>query len=84
MFNLIILTPEKTVYKDLVHSVAAPGADGYFEILKDHAPFLSTLQQGKLTITDKHSKKIRYTLTGGLLEVSANACTLLADTITPL
>ena len=33
-----------------INSVIFPGSDGSFQVLKDHAPIVSTLKKGKITI----------------------------------
>ena len=48
--TLEILTPDKKVFEGEATSVTLPGTLGSFEILNHHAPIISTLQDGKLTI----------------------------------
>ena len=48
--NLEILTPDKKVYEGEASSVTLPGTVGSFEILNHHAPIISTLEDGKVTI----------------------------------
>ena len=46
--ELNIITPDKSVYSGEATSVTVPGRAGSFEILKDHAPIISTLDDGKV------------------------------------
>ena len=48
--QLEILTPEKYVYKGLINYIQLPGIDGYFGILEKHAPLISALGEGKITV----------------------------------
>jgi F-type H+-transporting ATPase subunit epsilon len=48
--TLEILTPDKKVYEGEANSVTLPGTLGFLEILNNHAPIISTLNDGKLTI----------------------------------
>ena len=79
MFRLSVVTPEKTVLEQEARSVIAPGSEGYLGILTDHAPLITALIPGKLTVTDANNKDHEYSLSGGFLEVSHNVLTVLAD-----
>ncbi len=79
MYKLSIVTTERIVYEDDVSSVVAPGAVGYLGILSNHAPIITSLKPGKLTVKDAAGKEIVFSLTGGFLENSANKCSILAD-----
>jgi F-type H+-transporting ATPase subunit epsilon len=81
MYLLSITTPEKVVFEDQVYSLIAPGTVGYLEILTDHAPIITSLQPGKLIVTDSNGEKLIYAVSGGFLEVSGNKATLLADAV---
>lgn len=81
MHHFLLATPEKILFDDSIHSVIVPGEDGYFEVLTNHAPIISTLKQGKITLTDKNQKKWIWVTSGGLIEVLHNHTTLLADSI---
>ena len=48
--QLDILTPEKKLYSGEVNSIEMPGIDGYFGVLNNHAPMISALTAGKITV----------------------------------
>ena len=81
MFKLSIVSPEKTLYEDEVESMVAPGAAGYLGILSNHAPLITSLAAGKLEIRDAQKKERIASISGGFLEVSNNAATILADAV---
>ncbi len=81
MYNLTIVTPEKIEYESKVRMMIAPGGDGYLEILTNHAPIMTTLKAGPVTVVDEEGKKSVFQISGGLLEVSKNKATILADSI---
>jgi len=76
--NLEILTPEKKIFEGEVSSVIFPGADGSFQILNNHAPLVSLLQEG-LVQYRVNDKTEQVAITGGVVEVLKNEVILLAD-----
>jgi len=77
--NLEIITPEKIVYKGEVVSIILPGSKGVFQILKNHAPIISTLQKGKIKIKDSNNKEDNFNVSGGVLEFQNNNAIVLVD-----
>lgn len=49
-FQLSILTPEKAVFEGSVEYVQAPGTEGYFGVLTNHAGLVTALANGTLTV----------------------------------
>ncbi len=80
-FNLKVLTPTEIFFEGDVTSVIAPGTIGYFGILKNHAPFVTTIEKGNLTWKDKAGVVITHKVEGGFFEVSGNKAVLLTDKI---
>ena len=79
--RLQVITQEKMVMDEHVAAVTAPGTEGYLGIWKDHAPLVTALDAGKLTVRKLDDVIDEYALSGGFLEVSRNVVTILADTI---
>lgn len=77
-YRLQIVTPERVVFDDEVTSIVAPGAAGYLGVLAHHAPLLTTLRPGTLTIRRGEDVN-EYHVESGFLEVSENTATLLVD-----
>lgn len=78
--NLEIITPEKPIFKDQIEAVTIPGTLGSFQILKDHAPLISSFEIGVIKVK-KGSNESFYTTSGGTVEVNDNQVLLLADSI---
>lgn len=81
MYQLTIVTPENVVFDEQVHSLTAPGSEGYLQILTHHAPIITSLKAGTVTVVRENQEKLSYTVLGGFLEVSHNRATLLADAL---
>jgi len=77
--KLEILTPDKTVYEGEATSVTLPGTLGQFEILNNHAPIISTLEDGKVTV--RGAKEEIFIIKGGVVEASNNKVIILAEGI---
>lgn len=76
--TLDIVTPYGHVFTDEVDEIVAVGTEGEFGVLPDHAPFLTTLEIGMLTI--KNGGKSRYFfINSGYAEVGPDKVTVLAD-----
>ncbi|HEX2967983.1 MAG TPA: ATP synthase F1 subunit epsilon [Bacteroidales bacterium] len=76
-----IITPDKKVYEGEIKSVRVPGKKGSFQVLNDHAPIISTLENGPVIIVDKEGNQQIFEVTGGVIEVKSNNIILLADSV---
>ena len=81
MYHLFIATPEKVFFDDDVTSLVAPGFDGYFGVLANHASFITPLTTGKIEVKDKNNTRWIFALSGGFFQVKNNKATLLADSL---
>jgi F-type H+-transporting ATPase subunit epsilon len=80
LFKLEIVTPQKNVFSGSVESFSAPGTSGGFQILHNHAPFLTTITIGEVKLRNADGNELAYSTSGGFVEVSNNIVTFLADT----
>ncbi len=79
-FQLTVLTPSRTFLDESVVSLIAPGSEGYLGVLAHHAPLITALVPGKLTVRTGGETQI-FALSGGFLEVSENRAVILADAL---
>ncbi len=73
-----ITTPQKKwEYKD-VRSCSAPGVEGGFQVLMNHAPMLNQLEIGEVRLESESGNKL-FATSGGFLEVLNNKVSLLLE-----
>jgi F-type H+-transporting ATPase subunit epsilon len=77
--KLEILTPDSKVYSGKIRSIRVPGTKGSFQVLRDHAPIISTLENGTVSVVDSQGKYLFFEITGGMIEVKMNRIVLLAE-----
>jgi len=76
-----ILTPDKKIFEGEIKSVRVPGKKGSFQVLKDHAPIISTLENGMVIMVDQENTEKIFEISGGVIEVKANKIILLAESV---
>ncbi len=78
--KLTIITPDKLAYEGDVTAVTVPGSAGSFQILKDHAAIVSTLDNGKIIIKGNNGEEV-IRINGGVVEAKDNNIIVLAEGI---
>jgi F-type H+-transporting ATPase subunit epsilon len=76
-----IITPDKKIFEGDIKSVRVPGEKGSFQVLKDHAPIVSTLENGPVFIVDHAGAESKFHINGGVIEVKGNRIILLAESV---
>jgi F-type H+-transporting ATPase subunit epsilon len=76
-----IITPDQKIYEGDIRSVRVPGKKGSFQVLKDHAPIISTLENGPVILVEQSGNETRFEINGGVIEVKANKIILLAESV---
>lgn len=77
--HLEIISPEKTLFSDEITSVKLPGAVGYFELLKNHAPIVSTLVRGQVKVVTSTGAISLFDIESGVAEAHANKVSVLVE-----
>ena len=76
--NVSILSPLKTLFQGEATSVNLPGKIGAFTVLENHAPIVSTLDKGVITITNKE-ENTEIKIVSGFVEVHDNEITICVE-----
>jgi F-type H+-transporting ATPase subunit epsilon len=82
-FQFELVSPERLLMSEPVEQVVVPGSEGYFTVLKGHAPFMSTLRPGVVDII-RGSGAMRVFVRGGFADVNASGLTILAEMAIPV
>lgn len=78
---LSLISPEKVVFTGDVEMIVVPGAKGDFGVLDRHAPFMTMLRSGLVTLYQNGNPDQVFTITGGFCEVTPDGCVVLADAV---
>jgi F-type H+-transporting ATPase subunit epsilon len=77
-----LVTPEKLVRSEEVHMVVVPGTEGDFGVLEGHAPVMSVIRTGELTVYSSPTSILaRIAIEGGFAEVNDRGLTVLAEAV---
>lgn len=77
-FHVDILTPDKTLFSGEATYVGLPGVDGSLGVLAGHAPLITTLKAGEVTVRVEREEQ-RFAVRGGTVEVLGGTVTVLAE-----
>jgi F-type H+-transporting ATPase subunit epsilon len=74
-FNFELVSPERVLFSGDVNSVVLPAAEGDVTVLANHAPFMSAVRPGVVTVDGSKRLFVR----GGFVDVNPSGLTLLAE-----
>jgi F-type H+-transporting ATPase subunit epsilon len=75
-----LVTPDKLVMSEDVHMVVVPGTEGDFGVMAGHAPYMSVLKDGEVSVyRSPGGAPERIAVSGGFAEVGDNGLTILAE-----
>ena len=74
-----LVSPERLLSSGEVRQVVVPGVEGEFTVLANHAPVLSTMKPGVVTVTDASGAEERIFVRGGFAEINPAGLTVLAE-----
>src|SRR5215217_3466869 len=83
MFHFEVVSPEKIAFSGDVDQVDVPGTEGDFGVFAGHAPLISLIRPGVMTVYSG-GEQTQIVVLGGLAEVGPDGLTVLADVATTL
>ncbi|MGI9350141.1 MAG: F0F1 ATP synthase subunit epsilon [Rhizobiaceae bacterium] len=78
-FSFELVSPEALVLSGEASEVVVPGTEGYFTVLANHAPFMSTVKPGVVDVKMADGETSQIFVRGGFADVSPSGFTLLAE-----
>ncbi|MEZ5841338.1 MAG: F0F1 ATP synthase subunit epsilon [Hyphomicrobiales bacterium] len=82
-FKFELVAPERQLLSANATQVVVPGGDGYFTVLKGHAPVLTTLKAGMLEVSLEGGEQRRFFVRGGFADTGVGGLTVLAEEAVP-
>ncbi|MBF0180396.1 MAG: ATP synthase F1 subunit epsilon [Magnetococcales bacterium] len=81
--HLEVVTPESVLISEDTDLVTAPGVEGYFGVMAGHAPMVTLLKPGVMTmgfpVGPEDNRVKRYVIAGGYVEVLPEKVTILTE-----
>jgi F-type H+-transporting ATPase subunit epsilon len=81
-FTFELVSPERLLVSEKVESVVIPGVEGEMTVLANHAPVMTSVKPGVVTVKAAGGSEERYVVFGGFADILPSGCTLLAESAT--
>lgn len=78
-FNFELVSPERLLLSATVTEVVIPGTDGEMTVMAHHAPTMTTIKPGVVTVQTSEGQADRFVVFGGFADILPGGCTLLAE-----
>lgn len=78
-FNFELVSPERLLLSASVTEVVLPGSEGEMTVMANHAPTMTTIRPGVLTVKDASGQVQKFVVFGGFADILPSGCTVLAE-----
>jgi F-type H+-transporting ATPase subunit epsilon len=78
-YKFELVSPERLLVSEEVQHVVIPGAEGEMTVMVNHAPVMTTIKPGVVTVKTVAGEDERYVVFGGFADILPEGCTLLAE-----
>ena len=83
-FNFELVSPERLLVSEQASEVVIPATEGEMTVMARHAPTMTTLKPGLLSVKSASGKAEKYVVMGGFADINANGLTVLAESAVPV
>ncbi|MDM9627279.1 F0F1 ATP synthase subunit epsilon [Rhizobium sp. S152] len=78
-FNFELVSPERLLLSEMVTEVVIPATEGEMTVMANHAPTMTTIKPGIVSVRSSSGAKKDYVVFGGFADILPTGCTLLAE-----
>ena len=78
-FQFELVSPERLLVSEKIESVVIPATEGEMTIMANHAPVMTTIKPGVVTVNTAAGQQERYVVFGGFADILPAGCKLLAE-----
>ncbi|MCM2293395.1 F0F1 ATP synthase subunit epsilon [Allorhizobium sp. BGMRC 0089] len=78
-FNFELVSPERLLVSEQVKQVVIPATDGEMTVMAHHAPTMTTIKPGVVTVEFSTGRTTKYVVFGGFADITPTGCILLAE-----
>jgi len=78
-FNFELVSPERLLLSEMVTEVVIPATEGEMTVMANHAPTMTTIKPGIVSVRSGSGSKQDYVVFGGFADILPSGCTLLAE-----
>lgn len=83
-FNFELVSPERLLLSEKVSEVVIPATEGEMTVMANHAPTMTTIKPGVVTVKLASGQVSKYVVFGGFADIVPSGCTLLAESAVPM
>src|SRR5687768_17928478 len=74
VFQFELVSPERLLVSEQVEFVVIPGAEGEMTVMANHAPVMTTIKPGVVTVKTAAGATERYCVFGGFADILPTGC----------
>ena len=83
-FNFELVSPERLLVSEKATEVVIPATLGEMTVMANHAPTMTTIKPGVVSVKLASGQVNKYVVFGGFADILPTECTLLAESAVPL
>jgi F-type H+-transporting ATPase subunit epsilon len=83
-FKFELVSPERLLLSEMVTAVVIPASEGEMTVMANHAPTMTTIKPGIVSVRQASGTKKDFVVFGGFADILPSGCTLLAESAIPV